>query len=61
MSGLLMMAADTLICMIWLFAFSRSGERTLAEGTVRRSPEERARLLGQLNSLNAMARSLKNS
>jgi hypothetical protein len=57
--SMLIMAADTLVCTVWLFAFSRSGEKTLPEGTIRRSPEQRARLLGQLNSLNAMARSVK--
>ncbi|MBE0659456.1 MAG: hypothetical protein IH602_17310 [Bryobacteraceae bacterium] len=59
MGGVLIMAADTLVCTVWLFAFTRSGERTLSEGTIRRSPEQRARLLSQLNSLNAMARSVK--
>jgi hypothetical protein len=59
LGGVLNMAADTSICTVWLFAFTRSGEKTLPEGTIRRSPEERARLLTQLNSLNAMARSVK--
>ncbi|MBA3973278.1 MAG: hypothetical protein C0504_03545 [Candidatus Solibacter sp.] len=59
MGGLVMMAADTLICTVWLFAFTRSGEKTLPEGTIRRTPKERARLLEQLNLLNAMVRSVK--
>jgi hypothetical protein len=60
LGGSVAMAADALICMVWLFAFTRSGEKTLPEGTIRRPPEERARLMEQLNSLNAMVRSVKN-
>ena len=61
LGSMLMMVADTLVCTVWLFAFTRTGEKTLPEGTLRRPPEERARLLEQLNSLNAMVRSAKNT
>lgn len=59
MGSSLIMAADVLIFTVWLFWFTRPGEKMLPEGTIRRSPEDRARLLGQLNSLNAMVRSAK--
>lgn len=61
MGGTVMMASDTLIFAVWLLAMTGAGEKRLPEGTIRRTAEERARLLEQLNSLNAMVRSAKNT
>jgi hypothetical protein len=60
MGGTVMMAANVAIFLAWLVWLTRSGESTLPEGTIRRSPQDRERLLEQLNSLNAMVRSAKN-
>lgn len=60
MGGTVMMASEVLIFTMWLFWFTRTGEKTMPEGTIRRPAEDRARLLEQLNSLNAMVRSGKN-
>ncbi len=60
-AGTVIMAVSALTFGWWAATLSKAGETVMPQGTLPRSPGDQERLLEQLKSLNAMARSVKNS
>ncbi len=60
-AGTVIMAASAAVFGCWVAYLGTAGERVLPRGAVPRSTEDQARLLGQLNAINAMVQSVKNS